>query len=261
MKVIKYPDGQVNVQLEYFDKSRTSISQRINSYEDLFILKSKKEVLDHNNIRYVSLFIPCLFGQRSDIRFQEDESFGLKIITDFINDMNFNSVEILDPHSAVGPGLIKNSKKRSSFSYVEEIVRNFNDPELVLVSPDAGAYKKIFQYAEALQRPLVAANKFRDLQGNITLNVFGDVKDKQCLIVDDLLDGGYTFHLLAEQLKNLGASKVFLYVTHAYFNKGYNFSEFIDGYFCTNSVKDIPEFVTDGDGKLIPTNVKQFTVI
>lgn len=238
MKTIKYPDGQLNVQMDLTDP--ITVNQRINSYEDLFEVASKKDVISFVfPSGYTRLVIPCLFGQRSDRRFGNKESFGLKIITDFINSMNFNRVEIFDPHSDVGLALINNSVKRSSFEFVEKVVDELGTRDLVLVSPDAGAYKKVFKYGEDLNLPVVAANKFRTLEGEVTLNILGDVKDKICLIVDDLLDGGYTFHLLAESLKKQGAEKVYLYVSHAYFNKGVDFTPNIDHFYCTNSVKDI----------------------
>ena len=66
------------------------------------------------------------------------------------------------------------------------------------------------------------------------------------MIVDDLADGGRTFKFLAEELKNQGAAKVFLYVTHAQFNYGFDeLKETIDHVYCTNSYKDIEDgFVT-----------------
>lgn len=236
MKIITYPDSQLNVQINDFNPI---IKLRINSYEDLFILKSISDVYKFNNKPLDNLIIPCLFGQRSDRRFQENESFGLKIICDFINSFDFKRVEIFDSHSDVSLALINNSEKHSSFEYVENVIESINNKNLVLVSPDAGAYKKVFKYAEDLNLPLVAANKFRDLKGEITLNILGDVKNKKCLIIDDLLDGGYTFHLLAKQLKEQGADKVYLYISHAYFNKGVDFTEYIDHFYCTNSIKDI----------------------
>lgn len=248
MEIIRYPDSQINIKVD--GGQATEIKMRINSYEDLFILKSLKEVSDYTYNKNNSLFIPCLFGQRSDRRFQENESFGLKIICDFINSMNFDRVKIFDSHSDVSLALINKSQKVSSFSFVEDTINLIGKDDLMLVSPDAGAYKKVFSYSDLLKLPLVAANKFRDLTGNVTLSILGDVKDKKCLIIDDLLDGGYTFHLLAKQLKEQGASKVYLYVSHSYFNKGVDFSEYIDGFYCTNSVKDI-----------IDTKVTQFKII
>lgn len=235
-KVIDYPDGQLNVEVLEFKQSFTF---RIESYKDLFVLKSIVEVYNYNKKPIIAITIPCLFGQRSDRRFKDNESFGLKIITDFINDLNIPFVHILDTHSDVSLALINNSDKVSSFEFIVKTLQDIKQ-FCYLVSPDSGAYKKVFSIAESLNLPLVAANKFRDLNGKITLNITGDVKDKECLILDDIADGGYTFYLLAKQLKELGASKVYLYVTHGYFNKGFDLlKEYIDHIYCTDSVKTI----------------------
>jgi ribose-phosphate pyrophosphokinase len=66
------------------------------------------------------------------------------------------------------------------------------------------------------------------------------IGDKDCLIVDDLCDGGYTFITLADKLRKNGARRVYLYVSHGLFSKGFPplFAK-IDHIYCTNSVKDI----------------------
>lgn len=236
--IINYPDSQVSVKI--LDKRLKFVRERINSYRDLFVIKAIKEALNEE----AELHIPCLFGQRSDRRFEENQSFDLKIICDFINSCNFSKVTIFDPHSDVSLALINNSVKESSLQFVTTIV-NAN-PSLILVSPDAGAYKKVFEYGKALNRPVVAAMKHRDLGGTIDLSFMGDVRGKECLIVDDLCDGGYTFWLLGQALKEQGAAKVLLYVSHGYFSKGFDdLKKYIDHIYCTNSVKDVKdEYVT-----------------
>jgi ribose-phosphate pyrophosphokinase len=235
--VIDYPDGQLNVEVLEFKQTFTF---RIDSYKDLFILKSIVDVYSYNKKPITSITIPCLFGQRSDRRFKDNESFGLKIITDFINELNIPFVHILDTHSDVSLALVNNSNKLKANEYINKTITDINNENIVLISPDSGAYKKVFSLAESLNLPLVAANKFRDLDGKITLNITGDVKDKECLIIDDIADGGFTFYLLAKQLKEQGASKVYLYVTHGYFNKGFELlREYIDHIYCTDSVKKI----------------------
>lgn len=247
-----YPDGQLNVKMST-NRQHLHIQERIASYEDLFYVKSIADAARYHGTKTVSLFVPCFFGQRSDRRFGKNESFDLKTITDFINSCDFTYVRILDPHSDVTPALIERSIVTSSYDIVRQFVLGnellrtpYQTNDLLLVSPDAGAYKKVFNYGSKLHLAVVAANKYRDREGNITLNVHGDVKEKTCFIVDDLADGGYTFHVLAKQLKDLGAAKVYLYVSHGYFSKGFDLlKENIDHIFCTNSVRDIQdEFVT-----------------
>lgn len=244
-KRITYPDGQISAKVEEFPQR---ITARTNSYEDLMFLRSIGQVYKLYG-KTAILFLPCLFGQRSDRRFESQQSFDLQLICNDINSCGFSKVLILDPHSDVSLALINNSEKISSYSFVEKAIADIrttdrantaSTPNLILVSPDAGAYKKVFDYGQKLESEVVAAVKHRDLKGNVDLTFMGDVKDKDCLIVDDLCDGGYTFEVLGKKLKEQGAKRVYLYVSHGYFSKGFlKLAEVIDHIYCTNSVKDL----------------------
>jgi len=244
-EIKKFNDGQVTAKI--VESEDIHIKVRGNSYEDLFRAASIKEAWDAENSinknAIAKLTIFCLIGQRSDRRFNKGESFDLKVICKFINEMRFDKVYVLHPHSPISLALIENSEKISHFYFVEKAFNQIGNP--VLVSPDAGAYKTTHEIAEKLNADLVPSNKVR-VDGSPVISIQGDVKGKQCLIVDDLADGGRTFKFLAEALKSQGASKVFLYVTHGQFNYGFDeLKETIDHVYCTNSFKDIDDsFVT-----------------
>jgi len=247
---IKFPDGQISAKWNPENKHEPPpalIAQRINSYEDLFFVRAIADILPYP-IEH-SLFIPCMFGQRSDRRFSSMQSFDLHLITDIVNECGFSRVTIFDPHSDVTMALINKSIKKSSFEYVEKAVKDIvikqigseNPESVLLVSPDAGAYKKVFEYGEKLNLSVMGAMKHRDKDGKITLMFTHDVEGKDCLIVDDLCDGGYTFELLGKALKEHKARKVYLYVSHGLFSKGFAgmYNAGIDHIYCTNSVKDL----------------------
>lgn len=266
-KRITYPDSQVSAKFEPELEGRvpTEIRERINSYADLFYIRSIADIFP--NI-HQSLFIPCLFGQRSDRKFGNYQSFDLKLITEVINACNFKRVTVFDPHSDVAMALISHSVKKSSFEYVEKAVRDIQrytaDTDILLVSPDAGAYKKVFEFGEKLSLPVMGAMKHRDKDGKITLMFTHDVEGKDCLIVDDLCDGGYTFELLGKALKEHKARKVYLYVSHGLFSKGFTeLDKVIDHIYCTNSVKDIGGYEFTTTVGVINTNdyVTQYKVI
>jgi len=244
-EIKKFKDGQVAAKI--LEEGNLEVHIRGNSYEDLFAIASIKEAWDADNSMNKTatsrLTIYCLIGQRSDRRFNTKESFDLKVIANFINTMGFDKVEILHPHSSISLALIENADKLSHFQYVQKTYEAIGNP--VLVSPDAGAYKTTHEIAEKLGADLVPSNKVR-VDGVPQISIQGNVKDKDCLIVDDLADGGRTFKFLAEALKKQGAAKVFLYVTHAQFNYGFDeLKESIDHVYCTNSYKDIENgFVT-----------------
>jgi len=217
----KFKDGQVTATV--VKEGNLHVFLRGNTYEDLFRAATIKEAWDaHHSLDKIPaaiLTLYCLIGQRSDRRFDSKESFDLKVITNFINSMRFDRVRILHPHSAISLALIDNSVQIDHFEYVQQTYSTIGTP--VLVSPDAGAYKTTHVIAKRLEADLVPSNKVR-IDGKPKISIQGDVKDKECLIVDDIADGGRTFKVLAQELKNQGASKVFLYVTHAQFNYGFD---------------------------------------
>lgn len=244
-EIKKFKDGQVAAKI--IESGNLEVKLRGNSYEDLFAAATIKEAWDANDVenkhKIATLIIYCLIGQRSDRRFGTGESFDLKVITSFINSMGFDKVYILHPHSPITLALIENSEQISHFDYVEKAFKSIGNP--VLVSPDAGAYKETHGIAEKLMADLVPSNKIR-VGGIPKIDIQGEVADRDCLIVDDLADGGRTFRFLATALKELGALKVYLYVTHAQFNYGFDeLKESIAHVYCTNSYRDIDnEFVT-----------------
>ncbi|MCD8452943.1 ribose-phosphate pyrophosphokinase [Tenacibaculum finnmarkense genomovar ulcerans] len=244
-EIKKFNDGQVTAKI--FEKGNLHVKIRGNSYEDLFRIASIKEAWDAENILNKTataiLTIYCLIGQRSDRRFNEKESFDLKVIANFINSMGFDKVEILHPHSSISLALIDNSVELKSYEFVRKAYHAIGNP--ILISPDAGAYKTTHEIAEKLKADLIPSNKVR-IAGVPKITIQGAVKNKECLIVDDLADGGRTFNFLAKELKNQGATKVFLYVTHGQFNYGFDeLKENINHIYCTNSYKDISDdFVT-----------------
>ena len=240
-EIKKFKDGQVAAKIK--EHGNLDIKIRGNSYEDLFSVASIKEAWDSENSENKNLIskltIFCLIGQRSDRRFNKSESFDLKVICNFINTMNFDKVFILHPHSNICLALINNSEKISHLSFVEKAFNKIGNP--ILISPDAGAYKSTHSISEFLNADLVASNKVR-IDGVPKISIQGDVRNKECLIVDDLADGGRTFKFLAEELKKQGAVKVFLYVTHGQFNYGFeDLKESIDLIYCTNSYRDIDD--------------------
>jgi ribose-phosphate pyrophosphokinase len=244
-EIKRFHDGQVAAKI--IESGDLEVKLRGNTYEDLFAAAAVKEAWDAANSKNKSvsstLIIYCLIGQRSDRRFNENESFDLKVITRFINSMHFDQVQILHPHSAISLALIDNAKKMSHFPFVEKTYHALGTP--VLISPDAGAYKTTYDISQTLKADLVPSNKVR-VNGAPQISIQGDVMGKECLIVDDLADGGRTFKYLAEALKEQGATKVFLYVTHGQFNYGFDEEkESIDHIYCTNSCKEIEDdFVT-----------------
>jgi ribose-phosphate pyrophosphokinase len=244
-KTKRFKDGQVASEITETGNLKAAL--RGNTYADLFQAASIKEAWDSNTKAHKharsKLTLYCLIGQRSDRRFNENESFDLKVICDFINSMGYDEVQVFHPHSDVTLALIQNSKRISHFEYVKQAFELMDHP--TLVSPDAGAYKTTHEIAEKLNSTLIPANKVR-VDGKPHIQLQGDVSSQHCLIVDDILDGGRTFMELAKILKANGAASVSLYISHGIFSYGFDeIKKYVDHIYTTNSFQEFDnDFVT-----------------
>lgn len=223
----KYPDGGVYAVIHDF--SNPIIKERINTYEDLFFIKSLKDICDENDIE-VELFIPCMFQQQHDRRFKANESFELKIVCDFINSMNFKRVHIFHPHSDVTGALINKSKIIDNRDFINEVLLNIvtdakynNDSgemesQLILMSSDAGGFKPLIKLADIIEwkGDTESGAKSRDPNTHkLTQQVSTmDFKGRDILIVDDICVYGGTFVGLGKILKERNAGNLYLACSH-----------------------------------------------
>ena len=247
-KHFNFPSGEDHIKIDVSDIS----------HNDNVIIASTLQpnimttLLATNVIKYktknIELFCPFLPYARQDRVMVPGEPFSLKVLADTINNQNYNKVHVLDPHSEVTTALINNINIIPNNIFIktawQSIQRINPDKELYLVSPDAGALKKCWKIVETLGLTnLVQATKNRNVNtGRITeTQVFQDVKDKICVIVDDIIDGGATFINLARVLKEKGASKVYLIVSHGIFSKKYETLKILDGIYATDSFQVVDD--------------------
>ncbi len=114
---------------------------------------------------------------------------------------------------------------------------------LVIVSPDLGGGKRAEYLVKRLKKRGIDAeiafgHKTREKANVVEKSVIiGDVKGKNCLIVDDMIDTGGTMKKTAESLKNKGAKKVYCYGAHGMFNSGYDGFEVFDKVLVSDTFK------------------------
>jgi len=91
-----------------------------------------------------------------------------------------------------------------------------NHPDLVVVSPDVGGVVRARAIAKRLECDLAIIDKRRP-KPNVAkvMHIIGDVKDRTCIIMDDMVDTANTLCEAANALKEHGAKKVMAYCTHA----------------------------------------------
>ena len=237
LQIINFPDGHKHLKMVSPVISHDSVAVSIKSFDDLFLLAQFKKL----NFYCDTLYINYLLGARCDRRFSENETLDLKIIADFINGLGFNKVYILKPHSDVSLALIENS---FTVSVTAQLVstciaeQKIDTDNLSIISPDAGASKWIEKELGS-KIPFIQCSKDRDVAtGEIKGVVIPTNPKENCIIVDDLCDGGATFTNIAKALKEKGAKNIYLVVTHAILSKGLSpFEGLINKIYCTDSFK------------------------
>lgn len=247
-EVIRFSDGAVSIKIDtktlrntYSDEGNYlafTIEPSVPVSDYMQIIMQAEAIIDaslwkgrYNSNRILNL--PYLPYARDDREMQQGMACTLAIfLRTLINDTRFNELHCVDPHNedAVKRMLLNSPLKFKPMSQLEAfkatIAREkFDFPEdMVVIAPDKGAEKKAASIAEYLGVPLVLCEKQRNpANGWITgydVITDQDLNRRACLIVDDICDGGKTFELCATSLLELGASEVYLYVTHGIFSKG-----------------------------------------
>lgn len=245
-----FPGGEVNTKILPPTQMDFSEPERFQSFARIWAnLKSSDDVMEllmtTDAVRrmypgiIVDLEMPYIPYARQDRVMTEGEALSIKVFADLINAQNYRVVSVWDPHSDVAPALLNNVTVRKPIVSMRNLPRTAFNKSTIFISPDAGANKKVFDIARQLGiKEVVRADKTRNVAtGAITDTViYGDVKDRDTFIVDDICDGGYTFIALGKALKKLGAAKVSLFVTHGIFSKGLDpLREAIDCLYCENS--------------------------
>lgn len=222
-EVFKFPTGEVQITLKpgYGKRTKTTIiTGSILSSDNLMELLQLNDALIRVGYKEIHLVMPYCAYSRQDRICNEGESFSLKVFTQLINSCNFASVTTWDNHSDVSTALINNCKNIHVKDLIEPVSNNEYD---YLVSPDAGANKKVFALSQSIKIPMIRADKIRDTAtGNIidtqVYTTKEQIEGKRLLIVDDICAGGRTFKELAQKFKSIANCNIDLYVTHGFFN-------------------------------------------
>lgn len=304
-EVLSFPDGQQNIVIDIksmyisFASTPTTsidphvvISSHLNNFKDLELIccavASLREIFIECPINSIALNIPYFTGARSDRKFVEGGNHYIKgVIAPIINSLRFRKVSVLDGHSDVLEACINNYVKIDNTKLVEWAINDiatavkteggYTTKELVLVSPDAGAMKKVYNVVDklGLKCNIIIASKHRDVDGKITHTEVPFNKEdvgKDYIIIDDICDGGRTFteivkvmeerHLAIHGL-NVPFPKIYLIVTHGVFSKGFKeLARYFDRIYTTNSVKELDGYDWEilSDKNNLSTWVKQLNV-
>jgi ribose-phosphate pyrophosphokinase len=257
-KSFTFPDGQPHLKIETShltdENVHCQILARIANPNDLLQVLLAKSVLEDAGFEHINLTISYLMAARMDRVMTLGEPFSLRVVTDILNSASFSKISVFDPHSEVTTALLRRSTAIPNYRFVQDCLDDFlathQQTGYWLISPDAGALKKIHGVAQYIGAERVAeCMKIRDVKtGNLSgfKTLESDFEGKTCVIVDDICDGGGTFAGLGGLLKERNAGKVVLIVSHGIFSKGFDIPN-IDFIYTTDSFtvfKETPAHVS-----------------
>lgn len=261
VKSFDFPGGEVQVSLYrgIWHALEIEVTAWLYNPRDIMeMLLTVDAIRNVSKTTRIILKIPYLPYARQDRVCNQGESFSLRVMCNLINELKCDAVRCVDVHSGVASALLNNFDELTQTEIVyyhlgEKIV---NTP-LTLVCPDAGAEKKLMEIAKSISKSyvkgiedIVFCRKIRDIHTGeiLATEVYGNVQDKNVLIIDDICDGGRTFIEIAKVLSSQGVKSIQLYVTHGIFSNGFNeLSQFFDHIYCYHTFiqeKDKPNFLT-----------------
>ncbi len=164
----------------------------------------------------VTAVIPYYGYARQDRKDQPRVSITAKLVANLIITAGADRVLTMDLHSAQIQGFfdIPFDHLYASINFFDYI-KSLNLDDVVVVSPDVGSVKIARAYAKRLDTTLAILDKRRPKPNSAEIvNVIGDVKDKNIIIVDDMVDTGGTILLAVKTLKEKNAKDINIFCTH-----------------------------------------------
>lgn len=188
---------------------------------------------DNPNSVSINLVMPYVPNGRMDRTHSDNEIFTLKYFAKFINELDFNTVSVFDPHSNVTNALLNNLKVKNYIleRNVTNVLLNMDSDDVghymatALYFPDEGAYKRYSNLYEINERQIFYGKKVRvwetgEIKGLEIYNAkgekatFDDINGLDILMIDDIISYGGTLAYSADALKSLGANNICAYVSH-----------------------------------------------
>src|ERR1700746_1794218 len=185
--------------------------------ENLVELLLIVDALKRASARRITAVIPYFGYARQDRKDKPRSPISSKLVADLLTAAGANRALIVDLHTPQLQGFFNIPVDHLFASPV--LVDHFRKlalPNLTVVSPDAGGVERARFFAKKVDAALAIVDK-RRVEMNVAevMHVIGDVKERTCLIIDDLIDTAGTLVKTAAALKENGATEVYACASHA----------------------------------------------
>ena len=220
----KFPDGELRVMFDVNLKNKIlvlvqSFYKNISDciIEVILAAETAKEL----GAKKIVLMAPYFPYMRQDKRFHKNESVSQKIIAGLI-EKYFNAVYMMDPHLHRKNKLeyifkIRAKKLTANNLIAEYAKKNISNP--VIIGPDEESYKWARHVAKMIgaESRILTKKRFSSYHVEVKLNKKISLKNRNVVIVDDIISTGHTIIEAAKLLKNLGAENIYCICVHGIF--------------------------------------------
>lgn len=218
-KTTRFSDGEFVVSYEESIRGKdvfivqSTFPNTDNLMELLLLIDAAKRASAHS----INAVIPYFGWARQDRKDKPRVSLGAKLVADMLSAAGVDRVVTMDLHADQIQGFfdVPVDHLYGSMVFLPYIEENFQKEYLVIAAPDMGASKRASTFAKYLGCPLVLCNKTRAVANQVeSMQIIGDVKGKNVVIVDDIVDTAGTITTAAKVMMDAGAMSVSACATH-----------------------------------------------
>jgi len=217
----RFADGEVYIEINenirgnsIFVIQSTSNPANDNLMELLICI----DALRRSSAKNITAVIPYFGYARQDRKVVPRTAISAKLVSNLITNAGANRILSVDLHAGQIQGFfdIPVDNLFATPIFARHIKRKLSLNNLVCVSPDVGGVERTRALSRKINVGIAIIDKRRPAPGKSeVMNIIGNVKNKTCVIVDDIIDSGGTIVNAAQALRDKGAKDVYVYITHA----------------------------------------------
>ncbi len=216
--VTKFSDGEFGVSFEESIRGRDVflVQSTFPNSDNLMELLLMIDAAKRASARHIIAVVPYFGWARQDRKDKPRVSIGAKLVADLLSVAGIDRLITMDLHADQIQGFFDVPVDHLYASgVILPYLQSLHLDDLVIASPDVGGSKRANTYAKYLGCPLVLCNKTR-ARANVvaSMQIIGDVKDKNVVIIDDMVDTAGTITKAADIMKEAGAKTVRACASH-----------------------------------------------
>ncbi len=216
----RFNNGEVQIMIDESVRGKDVFIIQPTSYpvnDNLMELMVMADALKRASARHITAVVPYYGYARQDRKTRGREPITAKLVANLMQTSGITRLVTIDLHAGQIQGFFDVPVDHLyGASILAKYINEKNLEDVIVVSPDLGGVTRARDLADRIGAPIAIIEKKRPEPGVAkVMNLIGDVKDKNCIIVDDIVDTAGSLVEGAKALEEFGAKSVMAAVTHA----------------------------------------------